>query len=148
MRSFKIVCTKPWIPLYIHQNIPKTADDFSFSALAPQDLKEDILSVYDWEITISGFRPDIIRHENSIRNAQYYRFDDDAIEPIIVNATSQDERNLFDVSEEFRHLYNLYYDEYEGTYKVILDDGNEEDVVKTSRFGGNQYEISQRISCN
>jgi len=129
--------TNAWIPLYIHQNIPKTADDFFlFSALAPQDLKEDILSVYDWEITISSFRPGhIIRHENSIRNAQYYRFGrDDAIEPIIVQRYFYGmKETFFDVSEEFRHLYNLYYDEYEGTYKVILDDGNEEDVVKTSK---------------
>lgn len=66
---------------------------------------------------------------------QYHRFGrNDSIEPIIVQRHFHGlKETYFDISEEFRHLYNLYYDVHEKMYIAILDDGNEEDVVRTSK---------------
>ncbi len=128
--------TEAWIPVYINQSIPETKDEFFlFSALAPQNIREKILSRYDCEIMVDSFHPGfLIQYDHGTVNAEYYRFSrQDGIEPIIIQRHFYGmKKTYFDISEEFRHLYNLHYDEPEKKYIKILDDGNEEDVIRVS----------------
>ncbi len=123
-----------WIPLYFNQIIPETTDDFFlFSALAPQDSTEAVLSQYEWEVMVDSFRPGfIIEYNRGTPSTTYSRFSQEhGIEPIIIQRHFFGiKKTYFDVAEEFRHLYNLYYDEHERKYVIILDDGNEEDVIR------------------
>lgn len=128
--------TGAWIPAYIHQTIPETKDElFLFSALAPQDSQDKILSQYEWEVHVDSFRPGFsIQYDHGTAIAEYFRFSrEDGIEPIIIQRHFYGMKETsFDISEEFRHLYNLYYDIPEKKYIAILDDGNEEDVIRIS----------------
>ena len=65
-------------------------------------------------------------------DARYLRYGrEDGLEPILIQRHFHGiKQAFFDVSEEFRHLYNLYYDGNEKKYIIILDDGNEEDVIR------------------
>lgn len=133
-----ILGTSEWIPLYANQKIPEPTDEFYLiSALVPENLEEDILSRHSWEIIcIDSFRPGYITHyDRGIKNVQYCRFGrEDSIEPIVtLRHFHKLKEAYFDISEEFRHLYNLYYDRHEKTHTAILDDGNEEDVVRISK---------------
>jgi hypothetical protein len=125
-----------WIPVYFHQSIPETKDEFFlFSALAPQESQDKILSLYDWEVHVDSFHPGFsIQYDHGTVIAEYSRFSrEDDIEPIIIQRHFYGvKETFFDISEEFRHLYNLYYDEPEKKYMAILDDGNEEDVIRIS----------------
>lgn len=127
--------TDAWIPLYINRKHPQTGDDFFlFSALAPKTACKLILSQYEWEIDIASFHPGhIISYRQSKKtDARYLRYGrEDGLEPILIQRHFHGiKQAFFDVSEEFRHLYNLYYDENERKYIIILDDGNEEDVIR------------------
>lgn len=128
--------TEAWIPVFINQSIPEIMDDFFlFSALAPQDSKNIILSRYEWEVNVDSFHPGFsIQYDHGTAIAEYFRFSrGDRIEPIIIQRHFYGmKETFFDISEEFRHLYNLFYDEPEKKYIAILDDGNEEDVIKIS----------------
>lgn len=134
-----------WIPLFTHKVHPKTNDDFFlFSAIAPEDSIDKILSQYQWEIMIDSFHPGFIFYRNGKgKKAEYLRFGrEDGIEPILIQRHFYGMKNtFFDLSEEFRHLYNLYHDRLENKYILILDDGNEEDVV---RISDNLIEINAR----
>lgn len=126
--------TDPWIPLYLHDKIPDTDDDFFlFSAIAPKPSTEQILSQYEWEIDIASFHPGhIISYgRGKMTDARYLRYGrEDGIGPILIQRHFHGiKKSFFDVSEEFRHLYNLYYDDHEKKYIIILDDGEEEDVI-------------------
>jgi hypothetical protein len=129
--------TNAWIPLYLNNKNPDTGDDFFlFSAIAPITSTEQILSQYEWEIDIASFHPGHIISfgRGKMTNARYLRYGrEDGIEPILIQRHFHGIKEaFFDVSEEFRHLYNLFYDEHEKKYIIILDDGEEEDVIKIS----------------
>jgi len=125
-----------WIPLFAHQIHPITKDDFFlFSAITPKDTIEKVLAQYEWEITIDSFYPGFVFYrDEKTKKADYLRFGcEDGIEPILIQRHFYGiKESFFDLSEEFRHLYNLYHDRHENKYVVILDDGNEDDVVRIS----------------
>lgn len=84
---------------------------------------------------VDGFRPGFSFHnDHGTFIVEYFRYSrGDDIEPIIIQRHFYGmKETYFDISEEFRHLYNLYYDEPEKKYVAILDDGNEEDVIRIS----------------
>lgn len=128
--------TGPWIPLYVNQKLPDSSDEFFlYSALVPNTLLNDVLSQYTWEIAIDSFHPGLVTYsDKGERKADYLRFGrEDSIEPILIQRHFWGiKKTFFDVSEEFRHVYNLYYDEHEKRYIAILDDGNEIEVIKVS----------------
>lgn len=134
-----------WIPLFVHEIHPKRKDDFFlFSAIAPEDSIDEILAQYQWEIMIDSFSPGFVFYRNGeTKKADYLRFGrEDGIEPILIQRHFYGIKEpFFDLSEEFRHLYNLYHDRHENKYVIILDDGNEEDVV---RISDNLIEINAR----
>lgn len=125
-----------WVPLFTHEIHPKTKDDFFlFSAIAPEDSIENILAQYQWEIMIDSFRPGFVLYrDGKTKKGDYLRFGrEDGIEPILIQRHFYGmKESFFDISEELRHLYNLYYDEHEKKYVLILDDGNEEDIIRIS----------------
>jgi len=128
--------TEYWIPLYINQTISGTKDEFFlYSALIPQGLIDAIISKYEWEINIDSFHPGMVTYyDHGQSKADYLRFGrEDEIEPILIQRHFWGiKKSFFEVSEEFRHLYNLYYDEHENRYIAILDDGSENVVIKIS----------------
>jgi hypothetical protein len=131
-----IIGTKSWIPLYVNNILPHTNDEFFlYSALIPQESIDEIISQYEWEINIDSFHPGmVIYNDQGERKADYLRFGrEDEIKPILIHRNFWGIKDsFFDVSEEFRHLYNLYYDEHEKRYVSILDDGNEDVIIKIS----------------
>lgn len=126
--------TNAWIPIYIREKFPDIGDGFFlFSAIVPKSSTELILSQYEWEINVGSFQPGhIISYRKGKTDARYLRYGrDDGIEPILIQRHFHGiKKAFFDVSEEFRHLYNLYYDEHDKKYIIILDDGDEEDVIR------------------
>lgn len=128
--------TGPWIPLYQKRIIPGSNDDFFlFSAIVPADSIDELMSTHEWEIMLDSFRPGFdFDYSTDPPNVVYQRYGrDDGIEPILIYRFIPGKNDkYFDVSEEFRLLYNLYHDRYEGKYIRILDDGNEEDIVRCS----------------
>jgi len=121
--------SEAWIPVYIDQTTPETKDEFFlFSALVPQEIREKILSQYEWEVMVDSFRPGFsIQHNHGTVIAEYFRYSRaDDIEPIIIQRHFYGmKETYFDISEEFRHLYKP-----EKKYVAILDDGNEEEVIR------------------
>lgn len=118
-----------------------------FSALIPTTQKDKILEKADWDFLIGSGRPGFITHfKDGKENSIYYRYSDDrGIEPL-VHWRSGRGKNVpsIDISEEFRHYYNLVDFSRDGKKIFVYtnDDGDEEDVIAIT---GNKVDIKLKF---
>lgn len=104
-----------------------------YCALIPNKSVEQALSQVSWDLSLgSGFPGCVTYYEGSEERTTYHRFGDDTgIEPLVFLRNFNGIRNPYlELSEEYRHFHNLYYDPKNNHYVKIFDDGNEEVVVR------------------
>jgi hypothetical protein len=106
-----------------------------YCALIPNESIEKALSQPSWDLSMgSGFPGCVTYYEGSEERTTYHRFGDDTgIEPLVFLRNFYGIRKPYlELSEEYRHFHNLYYDPKNNHYVKISDDGNEEVVVRIS----------------
>lgn len=117
--------SEPWLVVY---------DELGFMsgiycALVPTDSIADVLSTPAWDLHKGDGRPEITRDEES---HAYWRFGNfRGIEPLVYRRDYYGVRpSHLELSEEFRHFHNLFYDSERGEFMKVLDDGTEEVVAR------------------
>ncbi|KKN26011.1 hypothetical protein LCGC14_0878990 [marine sediment metagenome] len=119
-----------WITIY-EDNLTENEDRWIYSGIIPQDKVKESLDKESWDITkgegLPGFGGD--HQENRVHYLRYGNFDN--IEPIVFYRDFYDLKEPYiEISQEFIHYFNLYYDTISKTYIKILSDGNEDVVIK------------------
>ena len=123
-----------WVTVY--ENAYQEGDGHGFfCALIPNEKVEQALSEPSWELSVGdGLPGHSVGHENGEEQISYHRFGGfDGFEPLIIKREFHGVRPAFaEISEEFRHFHNLYFDEKSQTYLKIADDGSEDVVIRMS----------------
>lgn len=91
---------------------------------------EDIMSTPEWDASYSDGYPGFI---TSMEGTVFQRFiiHKDYVEPILFYREFYGvKKNYVEISEEFRLLNNMYFDQQNNSYYAVLDSGNCEEVVR------------------
>lgn len=119
-----------WLTVYEYTNHPYEKI-WLYCALIPLAMKEKVLADVSWDLLIGDGMPGHIFY-GSTKETKYFRYgNDEGIEPLIICRSFHEMKEPYlEVSEEFRHLFNLYQDKFTGKFVYIDDNGDEEEVVK------------------
>lgn len=132
-----------WITVYSSNKNDFEAATF-YCALIPNDKVEKSLSNPDWDLTIgSGFPGFVIHFKNRKKIREYYRFSSSGVEPLIFRRSFRGGKDGYlEISEEFRHYFNLYEDKKNKKFINTDDNGDEEDVML---MGENEIKIKLKF---
>ena len=119
-----------WIIVYSSERNEYEWKTF-YSALIQNSEVEKSLKDPSWDLRIGGGFPGFSFHFKEGKEiGEYYRFPDPGVEPIIYWRNFHGIKpDYLEVSEEFRHYFNLYEDRKNNKFIVIDEDGDEEDVI-------------------
>lgn len=124
-----------WIQVYGSRNM-YGADACFWAGLIPNDNIKEVLKTTDWEHKIGCKGPGFVQYGND--EIVYDRYCDSEYEPLLYL------RDYFgikephiEISEEFRLLNNLYYNDIEKKYYEINENGDLNPIIKIE--GGNVY---------
>ena len=121
-----------WIIVYSDINTDNE-NIFIYSALIPNQNIDKVFIRESWDIHKGQGYPSF-GHSSPDFETEYLRFGNfDKIEPIVYYRYFYDTKKAYrEISQEFIHLHNLFFDEKNNKYIKIEDDGNEVDVIKIS----------------
>lgn len=125
---------EPWIVVY--QNTKADSQDlFFYSALVPNSEVDEVLDKIEFDFTYPYFGLPVTELDPESQNqAMYLRFGvSSGLEPLILVRDFHGVKpSNTEVSQEFIHFHNLYYDIPKNRYIKIYDDGREEEVIAIS----------------
>jgi hypothetical protein len=99
--------------------------------LIPSSDAKEALNDPTWDLSIgSGFPCVGYHYENGQEVWSYYRFSDRDVEPLVFWRNFHNIKDAYwEISEEFRHYFNLYEDKKNNKFLFIDDNGDEQEVV-------------------
>jgi len=125
---------EPWIIVY--QNVTSDNQDiFFYSALVPNSGVDEVLEEIEFDFSYPYFGlPAVERDSESQNQINYLRFGvSSGLEPLILVRDFHGVKSSYrEISQEFIHFHNLYFDTSKSRYVKIYDDGREEEVVLIS----------------
>lgn len=118
-----------WVHIY-NKKQNQYEDYWIYSALVPNEHIKEVLNTDNWDISLGQGSPDFGSSVPKFE-PKYLRFGNfKNIEPLVYYRTFYDVKKPYlELSQEFIHYYNLYYDSNNSKYIKIHDDGNEENIV-------------------
>ncbi len=132
-----------WIIAYANHRDSSEWSGF-YCALIPNEKIEKSLSNFSWDVTIGHGLPGFSFHvDNGKEIGTYYRYSDDGVEPLVIRRSFCGMKDGYcEISEEFRHYFNLYEDKRNNKFLRIDDNGDDEDVILISE---NEIKIKIRL---
>lgn len=125
---------EPWIVVY--QNVKSDNQDiFFYSALVPNSEVDDVLEKLEFDFSYPYFGLPVVERDHQNQNqAMYLRFGvSSGLEPLILVRDFHGVKPGYtEVSQEFIHFHNLYYDAPRNRCIKVYDDGREEEVIVIS----------------
>ncbi len=126
-----------WVYLYKKES-SLTENFYIYSAIIPNEHVIKVLGTDNWDVTIGGGRPGYSSMAPDFET-EYLRFGNfDNIEPLVyIRKFRGMVEDSIEISQEFIHYFNLYFDQCKNKYIEILQDGStieaivmEEDSIK------------------
>ncbi|HDZ17456.1 hypothetical protein LCGC14_0496850 [marine sediment metagenome] len=117
-----------WVFIYRKEN-SFTEIKYVYSAIIPDEKIVNVLNTDNWDLTIGSGLPSFGGRTPNFE-PEYLRFGNfENIEPLIYIRTFGGIKEVsIEISQEFIHYFNLYYDQAENKYVEILNDGKQVDV--------------------
>ena len=118
-----------WVFLY-RKEVSLTERKYAYSAIIPDKETVNVLNTDNWNLTMGGGLPSYGGRTPNFE-PEYLRFGNfENIEPLIYIRTFGGIKEVsIEISQEFIHYFNLYYDQLENKYIEILRDGSQVDVL-------------------
>jgi hypothetical protein len=129
MKIERNIGEEEWVVTY--SNHESTFESATFySALIPDNKIAKSLEDFSWDLSIGDGRPGFTSFFKDGKDVnEYYRFSTSGVEPLIVKRFFNGiKKNYCEVSEEFRHYFNLFEDRSNNSF-IAIDDNGDEDVV-------------------
>ncbi len=119
-----------WITAYSNYDDKEESSGFYCAVISKNRIKTS-LSIPSWDLHIGHGLPGFcFSYESGKEKASYLRFSDEDVEPLLVKREFYGmKEDYWEISEEFRHYFNLYEDRRNNKFILIHDDGDEEDVI-------------------
>ena len=118
-----------WVFLY-KKEVSLTEYLYIYSAIIPNEMTDKVLNTDNWDLTLGEGLPGYGKKAPNFET-EYLRFGNhENIEPLIYIRQIQGiEEESIEISQEFIHYFNLYFDKRQNKYVEILRDGNKVDVL-------------------
>lgn len=103
-----------------------------YCALIDNDYISETMSTECWDLSLGEGLPSCIRYNYNGKDEhiKYHRYGNEKIQPLVYFRTFNSIKpNYIEISEEFRHYHNLYFDSTSNKYIKIDDNGDEEDII-------------------
>lgn len=129
--------TEPWVTVY--QTSP--GHEFGiYCGLVPNDQVAAVTKTYEWDVNIGEGGHEVCKAGSS---HAYRRFGTDHGIELLVHLRDYSgvRTKHLELSEEFRHFHNLFFDSANGEFLQVLGDGTEEVV---GRLGSGRCELRTR----
>jgi len=119
-----------WIVVYSSNRSDFERATF-YSALIPNRKIKKSLEGPSWDLHIGNGLPTFVfRFKNGKEVGKYYRSPNFGVEPLIFWRSFHGiKEGYYEVSEEFRHYFNLFEDRKNNKFIAIDDNGDEDDVI-------------------
>lgn len=132
-----------WITVYTNHRDSSEWATF-YCALISNERIEKSLSDPSWDLSLGHGLPGFSFHfENEKEIGTYFRYSDEGIEPLVIWRSFYGMKDGYlEISEEFRHYFNLYEDKTNKKFLRIDDNGDDEDVILMSE---NEIKIKIRL---
>lgn len=128
LQQIKVLGNGEWITVCSKR---EEDDECTYCALIPIDDAEKALNDPSWDLHIgSGFPGIGFHYENGQEIWSYHRFSEGGIEPLVFSRNFHGIKNAYwEISEEFRHYFNLYEDKKNNKFLFIDDNGDEQEAI-------------------
>lgn len=132
-----------WITAYANHRDSSEWATF-YCALISNERIEKSLSDPSWDLSFGHGMPGFSFHfEEGKEIGTYYRYSDEGIEPLVIWRSFYGMKEGYcEISEEFRHYFNLYEDKTNNKFIRVDDNGDDEDVILMSE---NEIKIKIRL---
>lgn len=132
-----------WITAYANHRSNSEWNTF-YCALISNERVEKSLSDPSWDLSLGHGMPGFSFHfEDGKEIGTYYRYSDKSIEPLVIWRSFYGMKDGYlEISEEFRHYFNLYEDKTNHKFIQIDDNGDDEEVILISE---NEIKIKIRL---
>lgn len=133
LKKFDELGKGEWIVAYSSHRYDFERSVF-YSALISEERIEKSLSDPTWDLMIGNGLPGFSFHfENGKEVGTYHKCSDEGVEPLVIWRSFHGMKDgYWEVSEEFRHYFNLYEDHPHNKFVLIDDNGDDEDVILMS----------------
>lgn len=123
--------TEPWLTVYEHTTEGTDESVAYFSALVPPEKVSDCLDDKGWDLLLGHGLPGRVYSGDE---SEYLRFgNDEGIEPLVFwRSFPSSKPSYLEVSEEFRHFFDLYEDRKSNKFLEFDDNGDEVEVIRMS----------------
>jgi hypothetical protein len=143
LEKFKEFGKGEWIIAY--SNYRETEEWYGFyCALITLDrIKRSLLNP-SWDLRIGdGLPGHCFSYMHGKEEITYLRFSEEDVEPLLIKRNFNGiKEDYWEISEEFRHYFNLYEDRRNNKFILIDDNGDDEDVILLSE---NTIKIKLRL---
>ncbi len=142
-KKFSELGKTEWISVYANRRNDSEWMTY-YCALVSSDRTEKSLSDPSWDLSVGHGLPGFVFHyEDGKEVGTYYRYSDEGIEPLLIWRSFHGMKDgYFEISEEFRHYFNLYEDKINKKFIRVDDNGDDEDVIQISE---NEIKIKMRL---
>jgi hypothetical protein len=119
-----------WVTAFLLNEDAKSSDTI-YCALIPESRSEEVLGDPSWNFHMGDGLPQYVTsYQEGKEETKYYRFSYDSVEPLVILRTFHGiKENYWEISEEFRHYFNLYEDRKKGRFIEIDYNGDETEVA-------------------
>ena len=133
LKKFDELGKGEWIITYSSHRDDSEWSGF-YSAFISEERIKKSLNDPSWDLSIGSGLPGFSFHfENGKEVGTYYKCSDEGVEPLIIWRSFHGMKDgYWEVSEEFRHYFNLYEDRPHNKFILINDNGDDEDVILMS----------------
>jgi hypothetical protein len=133
--------TDPWLTIYRDGELSDRKEvRFIWSFLIKKKSITKELSTYTFD-QFDGY-PVTETFENNGKIKYYSRFGKDDREPLFFRRRFVGKESYLEISQEFIHFFQLYHDQPNSKYQLILPDGSEESVIEI--IGNHEIRILTR----
>ncbi|TRZ77222.1 hypothetical protein D4R87_03305 [bacterium] len=123
-----------WVTVYENHKDDEEETSYLYCALISNSKVKQSLADYSWDLLIGRGFPGIDSYYNGGKKTmKYSRYSNNKSEPLILWRNFNNlKEGYWEVSEEFRHYFNLYEDRNKNKFILINENGDDEDVISIS----------------
>lgn len=135
--------TEQWVTVHEFTQLPK-GTIFMHSALLPPEVASKALDKKDWELHTGDGMPGHVFYGTDDNNFRYLRFgNEEGVEPLVFSRSFHGVHSDFmEISEEFRHYFNLAPTDGGDKLVVFDDSGDPVEVVRGLKTDTDKVEVN------
>lgn len=130
LKDFKIFGERDWVTVYANYRNDQEETSYYCALISNKKIKESLKDP-SWDLHIGQGFPSFHSYYNGDKKTiEYSRHFNEGIEPLIMRRSFYNlKKGHWEISEEFRHYFNLYEDKINNKFILIDENGDDEEAI-------------------